>query len=216
MSKDPQLVAEQLRKPSGALASDTALQMNKANKATNLAALELLRVVDHDHILEIGPGNGKFAVDVLRKGSSIRYTGIDWSSEMVASAKTLNSKHIESGQMDFKVGTSERLPFADSQFEKVITVHTIYFWESIKTHLSEIRRVLVPEGKFCLAFGDKSFMQNLSFTSFGFQLFDESDIRTQLIEAGFRVLCCERHIEYGESNIGDRVEKLINIVLCEA
>ncbi|WP_413664672.1 class I SAM-dependent methyltransferase [Microbulbifer sp. CNSA002] len=215
MSKDPKLIAEQLRKPSGTLASETAQQMNKANEATNLAALTALNVVDGDSVLEIGPGNGKFAVDVIRKGSCVRYTGIDWSSDMVATAKGLNFEYIESGQMDFLVGSSESLPFADKQFDKVLAVHTIYFWDTLKTHLAEISSVLATKGKLCLAFGDKSFMQNLPFTQYGFRLFDEGDICTQLSDAGFKVVSRGKHSEYGESNTGQLVEKKINIIVCE-
>ncbi|AWF80264.1 SAM-dependent methyltransferase [Microbulbifer sp. A4B17] len=215
MSKDPKFVAEQLRKPSGTSATETAQQMNKANKATNLAALKALNVVSGDCVLEIGPGNGKFAVNVLRKGSYVRYTGIDWSSDMVANAKDLNSKYVESGQMDFRVGSSESLPFSDGKFDKVIAVHTIYFWEVLQTHLTEIYRVLVPDGKLCLAFADKSFMQNLPFTQFGFRLFDEGDIRAELSDAGFKVISCGKHSEYGENNTKQLVEKKINIIVCE-
>lgn len=215
MKKDPRLVAAQLRRPSGTSAAATAAQMNRANEATNLAALDALKIQDTDHVLEIGPGNGKFAGHVLGRGSGVRYAGIDWSDDMVAAAETLNSQYVQSGQAVFRTGSSEDLPFGDNQFEKALAVHTIYFWDNPEIHLSEIRRVLVSKGRFCLAFGEKSFMKMLPFTEHGFQLYDERDARELLVAVGFKVLRCDTHVERGESNTGKIVEKLINIVLCE-
>lgn len=214
--KDPRIIAEQLRQPSGTLMEETALQMNEANGATNLAALKMLDISESDHILEVGPGNGKFVADILKQGSGVRYLGIDWSEEIVAAANTLNTDFISSGRASFKSGTSASLPCKNGEFDKALSVHTIYFWDEPQVHLSEIKRVLVPGGKFCLVFGDRAFMQNLSFTNYGFRLYDEKDACEQLAAAGFTISNRAKHFEKGKSNTGEVVEKLVNIIVCTA
>jgi ubiquinone/menaquinone biosynthesis C-methylase UbiE len=39
------------------------------------------------------------------------------------------------------------LPFGDQQFDKIMTIHTVYFWPEPSQALSELYRVLKPDGK---------------------------------------------------------------------
>ena len=50
------------------------------------------------------------------------------------------------------------LTFADEQFDTVVTVNTIYFWEDTVKGLKEIRRVLKSEGTFYSAVYSKQWM----------------------------------------------------------
>ena len=152
---DPKLIATQLRCPHGKDGAEVAKRMNQNNKSTNLVAISELAVVEGDSVLEIGPGNGAFVSAVLGDRPNVRYTGIDWSADMVATAKSINSKLVESGKASFVHGNSDHLPFADNTFTRALAVHMIYFWEPVENHLAEIMRVLRPNSEFCLCFGDK-------------------------------------------------------------
>jgi ubiquinone/menaquinone biosynthesis C-methylase UbiE len=46
------------------------------------------------------------------------------------------------------------LPFQDEQFDKVFSIHTVYFWHELSPTISEIFRVLKPGGAFILTFCD--------------------------------------------------------------
>jgi SAM-dependent methyltransferase len=48
--------------------------------------------------------------------------------------------------------STAHLPFSDDRFEKVYSVHTIYFWTDLDQQLQEVRRVLKPGGRFVLGF----------------------------------------------------------------
>ena len=133
---------------------------------------------------------------------------------MVEEAKRLNSGLLATSRVSFIQGSSECLPFADDAFNKALAVHTIYFWQRPEAHLAEIARVLRPNGRFCLCFGDEVFMRNLPFVQYGFQLYDTSQVVRKLNLAGFHVTQSLIHEEMGESNAGEPVQKRINIITC--
>lgn len=211
---NPENLASQLRRPSGRDASDVGRRMNEANRAVNHECIALLQITQADRVLEIGPGNGAFASDIASSAEGVCYTGLDWSAEMVAEAGRLNEELIRQGRARFREGSADRLPFPSDSFDKVLTVHTLYFWEHPDRNLAEIHRVLKPGGLFCMAFGDRAFMKDLPFVPYGFTLYDVARAETILRETGFGILNVQQHTEIGRSNTGEEVEKLINIVLC--
>ncbi|MEM9003965.1 MAG: class I SAM-dependent methyltransferase [Cyanobacteria bacterium P01_F01_bin.86] len=216
MAINPSDTAAQLRCPHGSAAKKVAEKMNRSNEKTNLRAINVLQIAHGDRILEIGPGNGKFVSTVLDQAANVSYVGLDWSSEMVAAASALNSKFVAAGRAMFQQGSSSHIPFGDSTFNRILTVHTIYFWEEPQLHLMELRRVLAPDGKLCICFGDKAFMEGLPFTNHGFRLYDTESASHELNEAGFSICQSLQHIERGESNAGMIVDKQINILVCTA
>ncbi|GLX80526.1 methyltransferase [Thalassotalea insulae] len=210
------ILASQLRCPNGAEASEVAQRMNEANRALNHKCIELLQLRASDSLLEIGPGNGAFVADIIDMANNISYMGLDWSAEMVAEAKRLNKRLVEQGRAQFQQGSSEQLPFEASSFNKVLAVHTLYFWENPGDHLAEVRRVMKPSSLFCIAFGDRSFMKELPFVPYGFNLYDEAEACTLLRSSGFQIIDTYQHEESGRSNTGDQVNKVINIIISKA
>ena len=212
---EPQKVASQLRCPSGEEAPEVAQRMNESNYSLNQKCIGLLQLRASDSVLEIGPGNGAFVGDIINVAEDITYMGLDWSAEMVAEAQRINERLVTLGCVQFEQGNSQHLPFESGIFDKVFTAHTLYFWENPSEHLAEIRRVMKPLGLFCIAFGDRTFMENLSFVSYGFELYDESTANALLRSSGFRVIETYQHHERGRSNAGNIVDKIINVIVCE-
>ncbi|WP_444930966.1 class I SAM-dependent methyltransferase [Microbulbifer sp. SSSA002] len=210
------ILASQLRCPNGAEASEIAQGMNEANSVLNRKCIDLLQLRASDSVLEVGPGNGAFVADMINVADNISYMGLDWSSEMVAEAERLNEHLVGLGRAQFQQGNSEQLPFEPQLFDKVLAVHTLYFWENPGDHLAEIRRVMKPDGLFCIAFGDRSFMKDLPFVPFGFALYDQADACELLRSSGFQIKNAYQYKENGLSNTGDRVNKTINIIISEA
>lgn len=212
--KTPAEIAKQLRCPQGVAAVEFAEGMNHANQALNLRCIELLQIKALDQILEIGPGNACFAENMLCSASQVTYVGLDWSAPALDAAKHLNAHRISMGQAEFILADCAELPLAAQRFNKVLTVHTLYFWPDVLAQLKEIKRVMQQGAIFCLAFGEKSFMQDLAFTEHGFTLYDAVDVAALLENAGFEVLHHEQLKETGISNMGTKVEKTNNIFLC--
>lgn len=212
----PQELASQLRFPNGAEAPEVARGMNEANRSLNQKCINLLQISTSDSVLEIGPGNGAFAPDIINMAKNVSYVGLDWSSEMVTEAERLNEIPVEAGRAEFRQGSSEHIAFEAGSFDKVLAVHTLYFWEQPEKHLVEIRRVMKPLGLFCIAFGDRSFMKDLPFVPYGFELYDKASACELLYKSGFRAIDAHQYQERGRSNTGDMVDKIINILVCEA
>lgn len=181
------VIASQLRKPSGEHAIQVGEKMNEGNLHINKNTIEVLAPAANDLIMEIGMGNGFFVKDILSVDSSIRYTGCDFSEDMVREANVINKVFIDSSQAEFHVASADNLPFAPESFSKVFTVNTLYFWEDKELVLSEIRRVLKPKGRVIISIRPKAVMKDYPFVKYGFDMFDKNDLANLLSENGFTV-----------------------------
>ncbi len=74
---------------------------------------------------------------------------------MVQMAHRHSRDAIEKGLIEMKCASSDHIPYADQSFDRVYTVHTLYFWNDPLAHLREIHRVTRTGGRFVLAFGPK-------------------------------------------------------------
>ncbi|SFB95971.1 Ubiquinone/menaquinone biosynthesis C-methylase UbiE [Parapedobacter composti] len=185
---DFRTVAAQLAKPEGEEGVKTAEHMNISNADMTRHAIDLLDCREGDHVLEIGPGNGRFAAHVLSKAPGIRYTGADISSTMVETARKINRKQIDEGRATFIQVNGVQFPFPDSSFNKVFTVNTLYFWANPAVQLAEIKRLLKPQGTWCLAIASKAFMETLPFAAYGFTLYTPEEAQQLLAANGFTVV----------------------------
>ncbi|HEY0845026.1 MAG TPA: class I SAM-dependent methyltransferase [Noviherbaspirillum sp.] len=213
---EPRELAAQLRCPAGSAAPKVARQMNEANGNLNRKCIDMLRLQAGDSVLEIGPGNGAFAPDIVAAADAVSYTGIDLSEDMVREAQRHNQDLVSARRARFRQGSSDQLPFPDATFDKILTVHTLYFWEQPADHIDEIRRVLRPCGLFCLGFADREFMRNLPFATFGFKLYGAADAESMLTACRFRIVDRAMFREHGRSNTGEIVDKRIHVFLCTA
>ena len=185
---DYKTVAAQLAKPEGEAGIKAAAHMNISNADMTRHAVDLLNCKDHDQVLEIGPGNGRFAEYVLSKGTEIHYTGVDISETMVTTAREINRQYIDAGRAAFEHVDGQHFPFLDNTFDQVFTVNTLYFWKNPAQQLTEIKRVLKPAGIFCLAIASRSFMERLPFTAHGFTLYTPEEAQKLLAASGFENL----------------------------
>lgn len=180
-------IARQLRKPEGEGAIEVAYMMNEGNRAINQYAIEQLQIQPTDHLLEIGMGNGAFVQGLMEKNTSTCYTGLDYAPEMVREAIRLNSEFIKAGRASFVEGSADRLPFGDKTFTKAFTVNTLYFWEDPSVVLTEIKRVLRPDGLVLIAIRPQRIMKEYPFTPFGFRLYGTEELSDLLVENGYVV-----------------------------
>jgi demethylmenaquinone methyltransferase/2-methoxy-6-polyprenyl-1,4-benzoquinol methylase len=110
-------------------------------------AINMLKPHQPKHILDIATGTADFAIAATRlKGAKI--VGIDISEGMlnVGRRKIENkglSKIIELIKAD-----SESIPFENDKFDAAIVGFGVRNFETLKTGLSEIKRVLKPGGVF--------------------------------------------------------------------
>lgn len=136
------LISGQYRRPSGWLGRWIGSRMARQHIPENEWTVSLLDPQPGDHILEVGFGPG-FAIEcVARHVTQGRVAGVDFSPTMVAAASRRNRKAIASGVVDLHDGDAASLPFEDGSFDKVFSIHSIYFWPQPTQALREIHRVL--------------------------------------------------------------------------
>jgi SAM-dependent methyltransferase len=133
-------------------------------------------------VLEIGSGRGGGASYVARYLKPRRMVGIDLSGKAVAFS---NRRHIV-GNLHFRQGDAERLPFDDQSFDSVINVESSFCYPSIDGFFAEAKRVLRPGGH--LHYTDLRLAHELvdwraAIARSGLEIVFERDITTNVIEA---------------------------------
>lgn len=211
--EDLQEIARQLGRPEGERGIKTGEMMNLSNTNMTKRAIASLSLTEGDWVLEIGPGNAAHAEEVVKTAPEIVYQGVDISETMVQEAQKRNADLVAAGQARFGLSDGLTLPFPASTFDKIFTVNTVYFWEKPAEYAAEIYRVLKPGGRFALTLADKTFMEKLPFTKYGFHLYNRAAATELLETAQFSVETVWEEIDVTTSNLGHSVERPIVIVV---
>ena len=212
--EDLKEIASQLGNPTGKGGVKTGEMMNLSNNAMIATTVALLGIQQGQTILEIGPGNGKHVNAILDASEDLRYTGLDISETMIVEATQLNSIRVMEGTVNFVLSNGKTIPFAADSFDRIFTVNTVYFWKDPVFYATEILRVLKPGGIFNLALADKSFMEKLPFTKYGFQLYDSKSVNKLMVSSGFEIVDIVEQIDITIGNMGQPVERDIMVLIC--
>jgi len=183
-----QKLGQQLSNPTGFWGLVIGRLMNVINKEMYQAAYKLLELKSNDCLLEIGFGNGAFIKEISSKIYPGNYYGIDISDTMIASAKKKNKKLINTGKVTLVKSNVNNLPFDTNFFNKILTINTIYFWDNPKQIMSEIKRVLKPEGSFIVALNTREAMENSEYVKEKFTLYDKEKVVHLFQNSGFKVI----------------------------
>ncbi len=100
-----------------------------------------------DKVLDVATGTGWSARNVARGGAEV--TAVDISEELLAAAAVL-SAHVRP-EIAFELADAERLPFADSQFDGVISTFGVMFAADQEQAAAELARVCRPGGRLAIA-----------------------------------------------------------------
>jgi len=204
-----QQLAAQLRCPDGEGGIKVAEMMTATNANIINKTIASLELNITDNILEIGPGNAGHVKAIPAVAHGAKYTGIDISPAMIAEATRLN---VGLANISFMLTDGNSIPFGDSQFNKIFTANTIYFWQHPQDYANEIARVLQPGGLAAIAFIPKSTMQYIPFAKFGFTLYDAETVANLLATAGLTVLDTILNTEFVTSNSGAQIEREFVII----
>ena len=140
---------------------------------------EKLDISPHCDILEVGCGDASLWVknlDRIKKGWKITLT--DFSKGMIEDA--IKNLHRNKNRFNFKVVDAHNIPFKDNSFDVVIANHMLYHLSDINKAISEIHRVLKPNGVIFASTVGKNHMKELREIIKRFQC---EDITTRSFEA---------------------------------
>ena len=184
-SLQPEEQARQLANPEGPVGIEVAEWLNGNNRESNTLAVALLEVQAGHRVLEIGFGNGRAAPNVIGQADGVQYVGVDISPTMVDEANRFNAALVAAGRASFHLASTERMPFADASFDRVLSIGVIHFWTDPLVALREVHRVMRP-GSFALMGAlDTRSPPQFARREFGFHLRSAAEWATLCRQAGF-------------------------------
>lgn len=108
-------------------------------------AVSILRPFKPAQILDVATGTGDFAIQAMSL-SPVQVTGIDISEGMLEIGRKKIEARGLSQQVVLKQGDSENIPFEGNKFDAVTVAFGVRNFENLEKGLSEIYRVLKPQG----------------------------------------------------------------------
>jgi SAM-dependent methyltransferase len=200
-------IADQLKDPHGPKGTDMATMMHETNIGMTLSAIESLAIADHDTTLELGHGNAGHLKYILDEHPTSHYHGLETSTLMHEEAQAINQAYITAGRATFQLYDGTNIPFDESSFDKIFTVNTLYFWVNPLALLSSLHRVLKPGGRLSITFAQKSFMETLPFTRFGFELYDTEKAKALVAQTPFTIVDTITKMEKVKNKLGELADR---------
>lgn len=205
-AEDPRLV--RVREVFDAWArAGRAERMEQGHGIVARRAFERLYLPRDGWYLDIGCGNGytvRWAAEAAPEGWAV---GIDLSAEMVEGARRM-SAHLSNVEFQQTSFPETRLPHGC--FDSIFSMEVLYYLPDLNAALEEIRRLLIPEGRFtCVVdYYTENEASHRWPEEVGLEmtLLDTAGWRRALERAGLEVLLQERlRLEPQETTAGWRV-----------
>src|SRR5690606_27460630 len=113
------------------------------------SGLKMVSDTNPEFILDIATGTGDLAI-LLSKSNAKRIVGLDLSAGLLEVGKRkVNALGLQNN-IEMIQGDSENLPFQDNTFDAITVDFGIRNFENLEKGLSEILRVLKPNGIFVI------------------------------------------------------------------
>lgn len=210
-----QAIASQLKHPTGEKGIEMGNMMNETNINMTHHSIQNLHIKAGNTILELGHGNAGHVAFIFEQAENIKYYGLEMSELMFQEARQINRNFVSQKQAFFSIYDGNAIPFQEASFDKIFTVNTIYFWQEPEKLLSEIYRVLKPKGILCITFAEESFMKQLPFTQFEFELYSTEKAEELIAKSEFKIINKETLTEKVKSKTGELVDRAFTTLVLE-
>lgn len=184
------------RQPRGIKGYIAGKRMAEQHRPENLWTLSLLNAQPTDHILEIGFGPGLALEQLAPQLTAGSLIGVDFSHTMVHMASRRNARSIQAGHVKLLHGDAAHLPFENASFDKIYSIHSLYFWPDPMLVVQEILRVLKPGGIICLTFLSQDRWPGAGVGTDKCHVYSADDSINLLLRGGF----AQAHIDKGPSD----------------
>ena len=111
--------------------------------------VQMVKDTSPQSILDIATGTGDLAI-MMAQTDATRIVGLDLSEGMLNVGKDKVKALKLDHRIEMIVGDSEKLPFADNTFDAITVAFGVRNFENLEKGLSEILRVLKPNGIFVI------------------------------------------------------------------
>ncbi|RDI38027.1 class I SAM-dependent methyltransferase [Falsibacillus pallidus] len=136
----------QYQSPRGILGLFVGEKMVLQHRRETLWTINLLKLKKEERVLEIGCGAGYAMENILAQPNVQFVVGLDISKSILRSARIRNRRAIREGTAKLLLGSVSDIPLDNELFTRVFSIHSIYFWDITPETISEIYRVLKPNG----------------------------------------------------------------------
>src|SRR5215472_10357953 len=119
------LLMNMFGRPQGILGRLGGIIMARMNADCGTWVTDLLEVGSNDRVLEVGFGSGVVIQRLAQLAAAGHVAGIDPSREMVEQARARNATAIQSGRVDLRHSSVERLPFDENRFDKALAINSM-------------------------------------------------------------------------------------------
>ncbi len=178
------------RKPEGFWGRMMVAGMNGGSHAAMASwGLDLANVPAEGEILDIGCGGGANLSRLMDRSLRAKVTGVDYSSVSVEKSRKVNADAIAKGRCKVLEASVANLPFKDDTFAMATAFETVYFWPDIEKSFAEVRRILVPDGKFLIVNEDDGLTGNNEKWEKmieGMHTYTPDELKANLSAAGFK------------------------------
>ena len=185
------------RKPEGFWGRMMVAGMNGGTHAVMASwGLDLANIPADGEILDIGCGGGANLARLMDRSLRAKVTGVDHSPISVEKSSKVNADAIAKGRCKVLEASVASLPFKESTFSMATAFETVYFWPDIIRSFAEVRRVLVPGGKFLIVNEDDGLSGNNEKWEKmieGMHTYTPYELNAHLTAAGFRDITIHRN-----------------------
>lgn len=123
-----------------------------SNRVRNLWSVDLLAIRPDDHVLEIGFGPGLAVQALAGRVRTGKVCGLDHSTLMVEQARRRNAVAVGEGRVELRLGSADDVAAFGGEFDKVLAVNVVQFWDDPVAVLRRVRRVMRPGATIALTF----------------------------------------------------------------
>lgn len=115
-------------------------------------SIDLLSPGPADRLLDIGCGAGRALSVALARMPGARIAGVDLSPVMLHATARRNRAARRAGQLTLVRGDITALPLATGCWDRVLSIHTIYFWPNLHDTMRALCELLAPGGRLAVTF----------------------------------------------------------------
>jgi len=163
-------------------------------EATTRETLARLRLRPGDRVLDVGCGTGALLGRLAESHPAALLSGVDPVPEMLAVARERVPAEVE-----LREGWAERIPFAEEQFDVVVSCNMFHYVQRPVDALREMRRVLRPGGRLIVTDWCDDYLacrvcsRYLRLSGDNIKVYRRRECLRLLQEAGYREVDAERY-----------------------
>jgi SAM-dependent methyltransferase len=155
------------------------------HRSVNQRTLSLLSIERGQSVLELGCGSGSALAAAIDRAGGGHVLGLDVSETMVAMATRKNWRAVRQGIASVRRINGVNLELEPGSFDRMFSVHTLYFWRNPAEILRQLRLGLRSGGRLVLTFRPEGPEISERFRDPTYRFYTEAEVEMLLRQCGF-------------------------------